>query len=62
MKEEIDEFEVQTVNGWIIKEFGYLPKVGEGFIYKDLSISVSKIEGRRVKEIIVDRYREEQYN
>lgn len=62
MKEEIDGFEVQTVNRWIIEEFGYLPKVGESFIYKDLSISVSKIEERRVKEIIVEMYIEEQYS
>ena len=55
MKEEIDDFEVQTVNGWVIKAFGYLPKVGESFVYKDLSISISKIEERRVKEIIVER-------
>ena len=38
MKEEIDDFEVQTVNGWIIKEFGYLPSIGESFIYKNLKI------------------------
>lgn len=55
MKEEIDDFEVQTVNGWIVKEFGYLPKIGESFLYKDLNISISKIEGRRVKEIIVEK-------
>lgn len=55
MKEEIDDFEVQTVNGWIVKEFGYLPKVNESFLYKDLNISISKIEGRRVKEIIVEK-------
>lgn len=55
MKEEIDDFEVQTVNGWIVNEFGYLPKIGESFLYKDLNISISKIEGRRVKEIIVEK-------
>ena len=54
MKEEIDDFEVQTVNGWVIKEFGYLPKVGERFVYKNMSISISKIEERRIKEIIVE--------
>ena len=54
MKEEIDDFEVQTVNGWVIKEFGYLPKVGESFVYKNMSISISKIEERRIKEIIVE--------
>ncbi|MCI9070715.1 hemolysin family protein [Clostridium sp.] len=55
MKEEIDDFEVQTVNGWIVNEFGYLPKIGESFLYKDLNIYISKIEGRRVKEIIVEK-------
>ena len=59
MKEEVDDFEVQTVNGWVIKEFGYLPKVGESFVYRDLSISISKIEERRVKEIIVERIEEQ---
>lgn len=47
MKEEIDDFEVQTVNGWIVNEFGYLPKIGESFLYKNLNIYISKIEGRR---------------
>ena len=56
---EVDDFEVQTVNGWVIKEFGYLPKVGESFVYRDLSISISKIEERRVKEIIVERIEEQ---
>ncbi len=55
MKEEIDDFEVQTVNGWIVNEFGYLPKIGESFLYKNLNIYISKIEGRRVKEIIVEK-------
>ena len=59
MKEEVDDFEVQTVNGWVIKEFGYLPKVGESSVYRDLSISISKIEERRVKEIIVERIEEQ---
>ena len=31
LKEDVDEFEVQTVNGWVIREFGYLPKVKESF-------------------------------
>ncbi|WP_300855711.1 HlyC/CorC family transporter, partial [uncultured Clostridium sp.] len=42
MKEEIDDFEVQTVNGWIVNEFGYLPKIGESFLYKNLNIYISK--------------------
>ena len=52
-------FDPETVNGWVIKEFGYLPKVGESFVYRDLSISISKIEERRVKEIIVERIEEQ---
>lgn len=60
MKEEVDDFEVQTVNGWVIKEFGYLPKIGESFQYRDLNIFISKIEERRVKEIMVERNQEQQ--
>lgn len=59
MKEEIDDFEVQTVNGWIIKEFGYLPSIGESFIYKNLKISISKIGDRKIEEVIVEKLNEQ---
>ena len=56
IKEEIEYFEVQTVNGWIIKEFGYLPNVGESFIYKNLKISIYKIGDRKIEEIVVETF------
>ena len=57
--EEVDDFEVQTVNGWVIKEFGYLPSIGESFIYKNLKISISKIGDRKIEEVIVEKLNEQ---
>lgn len=37
-----DEFEVNSVNGWVIQQFGKIPKVGESFEYKNLKIIGSK--------------------
>lgn len=55
LKEDVDEFEVQTVNGWVIREFGYLPKVKESFTYKNLNISICKLGDRRIEEILVEK-------
>lgn len=51
-----DEFEVNSVNGWVIQQFGKIPKVGESFEYKNLKIVIQKATKRCVLEIriIVD--------
>ena len=46
-----DELEVNSVNGWVIQQFGKIPKVGESFEYKNLKIVIQKATKRCVLEI-----------
>lgn len=46
-----DEFEVNSVNGWVIQQFGKIPKVGESFEYKNLKIVIQRATKRCVLEI-----------
>ena len=46
-----DEFEVNSVNGWVMQQFGKIPKVGESFEYKNLKIVIQKATKRCVLEI-----------
>lgn len=52
---DVDEekYESQTINGWVIEEFGYLPKKDQSFQYENLQVTVAKIGYRKVEEIIV---------
>lgn len=55
LKNKIDNYEMLTVNGWVISEFGYIPKEGESFIFENLKITVSKLEKRRILEVMVEK-------
>ena len=46
-----EEFEVNSVNGWVMQQFGKIPKVGESFEYKNLKIVIQKVTKRCVLEI-----------
>ena len=46
-----EEFDVNSVNGWVMQQFGKIPKVGESFEYKNLKIVVQKATKRCVLEI-----------
>ena len=46
-----EEFEVNSVNGWVMQQFGKIPKVGESFEYKNLKIVGQKATKRCVLEI-----------
>ena len=46
-----EEFEVNSVNGWVMQQFGKIPKVGESFEYKNLKIVIQKATKRCVLEI-----------
>lgn len=46
-----EEYEVNSVNGWVMQQFGKIPKVGESFEYKNLKIVVQKATKRCVLEI-----------
>ena len=46
-----EEFDVNSVNGWVMQQFGKIPKVGESFEYKNLKIVIQKATKRCVLEI-----------
>ncbi|HBD63394.1 MAG TPA: HlyC/CorC family transporter, partial [Clostridiales bacterium] len=50
-----DELDVTTVNGFITTLFEEIPEVGGRIVYKDLDITVTKAEAKRVLEIQVER-------
>ncbi len=41
----------QTVNGWILKELGYLPSPGEIFDYKNLKIEITDSDEKIIEEV-----------
>lgn len=57
---EIDEdLDITTVNGFITMLFEGIPQVGGKIIYRDLDITVTKAEAKRVLEIQVERIKTE---
>ena len=52
MSEELDH---STVGGWVVEEFGKIPRVGEEFTFGPLEVCVSKRDPRRVAEVIVTK-------
>ncbi len=52
MAEETDH---STVGGWVVEEFGKIPRVGEEFTFGPLQVCVSKRDPRRVTEVIVTK-------
>jgi CBS domain containing-hemolysin-like protein len=51
--EQPEEVEASTVSGWIMDKLGKIPEEGDSFTYEHLTVTVQKIEGRRVLESIV---------
>ncbi|MEL7647194.1 MAG: hemolysin family protein [Sedimentibacter sp.] len=54
-----EEIDVTTVNGWITMLFEEIPEVGGKIVYKNLDITVTKAEAKRVLEIQVEKNKEE---
>lgn len=52
MEEDIDH---STVGGWVVEEFGKIPRVGDEFTFGPLEVCVSKRDPRRVTEVIVTK-------
>ena len=48
-----DENESATIGGWVQKELGKIPDVGDSFTYENLAVEVTKTEHRRAIEIKV---------
>lgn len=58
MFEELDikaeeEFEVQTVSGWVMEQLGQIPKEGDFFETDRLSVTVTQMDEKRVEKIKV---------
>ena len=53
--EEEEELDVTTVNGWITMLFEEIPDVGGRIVYKNLDITVTEAEAKRVLEIQVEK-------
>lgn len=50
-KYDSDELEVVTVSGWVVDQFGYIPKVGEILNYNNLYIKVLDADSRKIEKI-----------
>jgi len=58
----IDEkdYDAVTVGGWVMQEIGRLPVPGDRFTYRQLDVTVTGVEERRVTEIEIIENRPEQ--
>ncbi len=52
-KEEAEDFDSQTVSGWIIAEIGEIPKKSQTFNYKNLTIIVNRLTQRKILDVKV---------
>ncbi|MCL1810081.1 MAG: hemolysin family protein [Clostridiales bacterium] len=46
-----EEMEVTTVNGWVVIELNKLPEAGDAFVYKNLSVTVTKADEKKALEV-----------
>ena len=51
MEQEDENFEANTVGGWVMEECGGIPPVGEILKYKNLEIKVVKTTRQKVLKI-----------
>jgi len=52
-----DEFETEsaTVGGWTTEMFGRFPGEGESFRFRDIAVTVQRLDGHRVEQVLVQR-------
>ena len=48
------ETDAATVGGWAIEMLEKVPEEGDSFEYKNLKVTVSKTEDRRLLEVIIE--------
>ena len=46
-----DEFDANTVGGWVSEQLGELPQVGKEFVFRNLKVSVTKSTRKKVIEL-----------
>ena len=60
VEEEDEEFDFITVSGWAIAELHHIPKVNEEFDYKNLHVTITTADQRKVLEVKVEIQKEEE--
>ena len=48
-----ENFDSQTVSGWVIEQFGEIPKKSQSFDFENLTVVVNKLTARKIIEIKV---------
>ena len=56
LRGNLHDDECDTVGGWLVRQFGHLPRRGEGLRYGDLGFEVLRADSRRVHSLIVTRF------
>lgn len=51
----IRELEVRTISGWVMEQLGCIPEEGDSFCAEGLSVTVTKMSGRRIAEVRITR-------
>ena len=54
VEEEDEEFDFITVSGWAIHELSHIPRINEQFDYKNLHVTITKADQRKVIEVKVE--------
>lgn len=53
LKEDDVDAESNTVGGWTLEMFGSFPQEGDSFTYRNLTVTVLSMDGRRVERVLV---------
>ena len=53
IRENDFEAESETLGGWTVEMFGEFPKAGDSFQYRNLTITVLSMDGRRVEKVLI---------
>ena len=52
------ESESKSVGGWVIEQIGDIPQNGDGFVYRELKVTVNEVEDNRINTITLEYLRE----
>ena len=55
IREEAFDADSSTVGGWTMEMFGGYPKEGDSFEYESFSVTVLKMDGRRVDRVLIKK-------
>ena len=53
IRENDFEAESETLGGWTVEMFGEFPKAGDSFQYRNLTVTVLSMDGRRVEKVLI---------